>query len=90
MTLKKNPAQVLGLAECQPATEKMLQGPAVAGNVDASEGSMEARTAYEYYTLRGREESSVLIAVRKPGTLEMLAWTRRYEGIYRPKSKNNV
>ena len=46
---------------------------------------MQARDAYEYLTLRGSEESNVLIGIRKQmgSSLELLVWERLHEGHYR-------
>ena len=64
-TLKKNPAQILGMAECQAETEELLRSRGEAGDKSAEKGSMEYRDSYEYLTLRGDEDVSNLLAVRK-------------------------
>ena len=90
--LKKQPAMVIGLAECQVGSEEVLRsGPAaVAASADA-EGQacgFDSRPGYQYMTLRGDEEISVLVGVRQESgnTLELLDWERREEGRYRRRS----
>ena len=83
--LKRNPAMIMGLAECDKHSEELLRTPGEKGDPRATEHSLEYRDAYEYLTLRGSESSSVLLAIRKQmGTaLELLSWERRHEGRYR-------
>ena len=59
---------------------------------DAQEDRFDNRQGYEYLTLRGNEESSVLIGLRKQvgNTLELLNWERRLEGTYRRRSGGRV
>ena len=97
--LKKQPAMIIGLAECEKASEDVLRAPpaAVAASppaavaapaaADAQEEHFDNRQGYEYLTLRGNEESSVLIGLRKEvgNTLELLNWERRFEGRYKRK-----
>ena len=82
MVLKRNPAMIIGLAECEAASEDLLGAPAVAGDPTAAEGSLERRDGFAYLTLRGCEDSSVLVAVRNEmgNRLELLDWERRREG----------
>ena len=67
--LKKQPAMVIGLAECQLETEHVLKrepDPAAVA-ADPKPGRkrrFENRPEFAYLTLRGKEEGSVLIAVR--------------------------
>ena len=65
MVLKRNPAMIIGLAECDLASETLLRAPGEEGHPSAPPQSLQARDAYEYLTLRGSEESSVLIGIRK-------------------------
>jgi hypothetical protein len=55
LQIKHGPAQIVGLCECQEATENLLRAPAVAGK-DGDEGGLECRHGYEYLTLRGNAE----------------------------------
>ena len=79
MVLKRNPAWIIGLAECEEASEDLLAGPAVAGDPNAPEVSLERRDGFAYLTLRGCEDSSVLVAVRNEtgNRLDLLDWERR-------------
>ena len=88
MVLKRNPAMIIGLAECEAASEDLLGAPAVAGDPTAPRGSLERRDGFEYLTLRGCEDSSILVAVRNEmgNRLELLDWERRREGRYRRRS----
>ena len=67
--LKKQPAMVIGLAECQLETERVLKrepDPAAVA-ADPKPGRkrrFKNRPEFAYLTLRGKEEDSVLIAVR--------------------------
>ena len=88
MELKRNPAMVIGLAECQLESETLLRAPGCEGDKDAPEGSLESRDSYRYLTLRGAEESSILIGIRQSTgmDLELLFWERRHEGAYKRSS----
>ena len=88
MVLKRNPAMIIGLAECEAASEDLLGAPAVAGDPTAPQGSLERRDGFAYLTLRGCEDSSILVAVRNEmgNRLELLDWERRREGRYRRRS----
>ena len=88
MVLKRNPAMIIGLAECEEATENLLEGPAVAGDPNAPEGSLQRRDGFEYLTLRGQEDSSVLVALRNEtgNRLDLLDWERRRAGRYRRRN----
>ena len=88
--LKKQPAMVIGLAECPKETEIALQREAAA--VAAAPKAQAKRTfkyrpEFPYLTLRGNEESSVLIAVRDQAgcALELLNTERLCHG----KTKTN-
>ena len=85
MELKRNPAMVIGLAECQLESEALLRAPGCEGDKNAPEGSLESRDSYRYLTLRGAEESSILIGIRQStgNDLELLFWERRHEGAYK-------
>ena len=90
MVLKRNPAMIIGLAECEAASEDLLGAPAVAGDPTAPQGSLERRDGFAYLTLRGCEDSSVLVAVRNEmgNRLELLDWERRREGGFKSPSGN--
>ena len=83
---------VSGLAECQAESEEVLRSEpaAVAASADAEgqERRFEDRPGYQYITIRGDEEDSVLIGVREESgnTLELLDWERREWGRYRRRS----
>ena len=65
--LKKQPAMVIGLAECQKGTEEVLQREPAAVAANATSGArrrFKDRPEFSYLTLRGEEDKSVLIAVR--------------------------
>ena len=84
--IKKNPAQIIGLTECEKETQAVLESPAVAGDSNHEGGScFEARRSHEYITLRGKEEVSVLVGVRSAVAekMELLLWDRKYEGDYK-------
>ena len=94
---KKKPCQIIGLAECQLATEELLRGsdhekwgkdPAVAGKQQAS--SFSERDTHEYLSIRGNEHSSVLLGVRSAvaDSIELLLWSRWFEGNYRSTTGN--
>ena len=66
--LKRTPAQIVGLAECDAALEECLKqsGPSTrddtlnADDNDAAVAAVAKRTEAEFLTLRGNEQSSVL------------------------------
>ena len=65
--LKKQLAMVIGLAECQEATEMVLKRvPAAetAAPKAQANSKFKSRPEFQYLTMRGNEDSSVLIAVR--------------------------
>ena len=88
MVLKRNPAMIIGMAECCPQTEQVLRDQGADGDPHAARGSLESRHSYQYLTLRGNEESSVLIGIRNTqgNALTLLDWERREEGCYRRKT----
>ena len=99
--LKKQPATIIGLTECDAITDAYLRRAGWKGGPQLREAddppsrvddTMKERDAYQYLTLRGSEEHSVLIGVRVgPGTdLEMLFWERRLEGMYQRKNKSRA
>ena len=50
---------------------------------------IDERSGYQHFTLRGDEESSILVGMRQENgnTLELLDWERREEGEYRVRSR---
>ena len=84
--LKKHPAMIIGLTECQKESEEVLRrdpaqpDPAAvaAAAKPGAKGKFKYRPEFKYLTLRGREPESVLIAVRdEPGcALRMLDFDR--------------
>ena len=92
MQLKNCPAQILCLAEAQECVDALLRSPppltpsaAVAGDPDDSSADADAlasRPGFEYLTIRGREECSILVAARATmaRSLTCLHWERRFEG----------
>ena len=76
---------IIGLSECQEESENILCEPraAVAAFADAEgqEPGFDSRPGYPYFTLRGDEESSVLVGVRQESgnALQLLDWGRRGE-----------
>jgi len=102
MQLKRQPAQIVCLAEAEELVEATLRSPptetdstgaastAVAAQTSTSSvDELAARSSFEYLVIRGREECSLLIAVRVniAKSLECLYWERRFEGEHRNKQK---
>jgi hypothetical protein len=87
--MKRSPAIILGVAECDAATDEMLcmKGePAVApsGSAAGIEAAL-ARASHEYVTIRGDEPSSLLLGVRKNQCrgLKLKEFQIKDEGTYR-------
>ena len=104
MQLKRQPAQIVCLAEAEELVEATLRSPpnesystgagstAVAVQPSTASGDeLVARSSFEYLVIRGREQCSILIAVRVniAKSLKCLFWERRYEGEHRNGSKGN-
>ena len=87
LQIKHGPAQIIGLSECMRETEEVLLSPSVAGLQEepAVAAKLETREGFEYFTVRGNEPSSVLIAARTntASGLHLLFWDRTNEGEYR-------
>ena len=87
--LKRNPAQIIGLCECEAALDALLQEPPDESPQQAKpqSGRLE-RPAFEYLTMRGQEASSVLLGVRANTgrRVELLHWDRLAHGKYRKKT----
>ena len=90
LQIKRGPAQVIGLTECEEMTQRMLEEPAVAADSNAPSDSLLRRPGFPYWTLRGEEDKSNLLAVRTTmvGPPELLLWDRVCEGQYKLKSGN--
>ena len=103
MQLKRQPAQIVCLAEAEELVEATLRSPptetfstgagsaAVAAQPSTASGDeLAARSSFEHLVIRGREQCSILIAVRVniAKSLECLYWERRFEGEHRNKGKN--
>ena len=83
---KNNPAQIMGLCQCDMHLEKYLY-TAVAVE-DQHEPSVAGdRASYDYLSLRGRERASLLLGVRLNTGLriEKTNWDRLCHGRYRTK-----
>ena len=87
--MKRSPAIILGVAECDAATDIMLceKGePSVetSGSAEGIDASL-ARASHEYITIRGSEQSSLLLGVRKNQcrSLELVEFKIKNEGTYR-------
>ena len=98
LQLKNCPAQILCLAEAQECVDALLRSPsltpspAVAGDPDDSSAvadELASRPGFEYLTIRGREECSILVAVRATmaRSLTCLHWERRFEGEEKKKKR---
>ena len=102
--LKKNPCGIIGLAECQRATEQMLTEwgppavagggqPAVAGGEPTDEG-FDTRAEKVFLTIRPPNEKDVSLLLAASDTVaesvECLHWQRSNDGIYKTKSGKNA
>ena len=79
---------ILGQAECQAATEEVLRAAESTGDENARQGDLGSRNGFAYLTLRGCEESSILLGIRSNtgNSLQVLFSERRSEGTYRTRS----
>jgi len=86
--MKRLPAQILGLAECDHDTELMLRQPGEPSGENSAwlEGieATLARPSYEYLTIRGSEKHSLLLGVRRNNcrSLQLKEFVVRDEGTY--------
>ena len=64
----KSPAMMQVVIEATAGIEELLRRPPVAGSAVAG---LDGRSTYEHWVSRGNEESAVLIAVRKGGTVRI-------------------
>ena len=84
---------VIGLAECQGETEKVLQRQPspVADTATPGVCGFYLRPEFPYLTLRGKEEDSVLIAVRNNlgSALQLLDLYRLNHGSTKRRNSNN-
>jgi hypothetical protein len=83
MLVKENPAQVIGLAECDARLEAFLQEP-VADTVEAEAVEANQRRPFEYLTLRGQRAKALLLGVRgnSGSSLEISNYARLPHGTY--------
>ena len=98
--LKKHPAMIIGLTECQAESEEVLKrdpaqpDPAAvaAAAQRRAKGKFKYRPEFKYLTLRGSEKESVLIAVRyEPGcALQMLDVERKAAGLAKTTKNKNM
>ena len=97
IVLKKNPATVIGLCEADAITDAYLRKTAFRGTTkDENDPQlrvgdrMEQRDAPQYLTIRGNEESTLLLGVREGigNELKLINWERKLECTYHRKSKN--
>ena len=81
--IKQNPAQIIGLAECEAETEQVLTVPAPLA-IEANNW----RAGFEYLTLRGQEASTLLMGARANTSqrVELLEWHRIKHGKHQGKS----
>ena len=88
--IKKNPGQIIGLTECEKATQDLLNAPAVAETTFGT--TLSGRQSYQNTTLRDDEDSSVLVGVRSAVAerIERLLWERRDEGEYRVRKQKRA
>jgi hypothetical protein len=90
MQVKRIPAQIVCLAEAQELVEQTLRSPPSSTGAQAADAdALEGRAEFEYLVIRGREDSSLLMAVRAnvARDLECLYWERRFEGVYKEKRR---
>ena len=99
LQIKRCPAQIVGLCECGEVTQRLLEeevapdaggaAAAVAKQLKGKGQPLKNRRGYEYWTIRGDEPQSNLIAVRKSVGYppRLLFWNRQFEGIYTTKHK---
>ena len=87
--LRKNPCTIVGLAECDAATEDVMRGtyPEEAasggGSAVADLEAFASRQNRNFTTIRHDEDSSNLLAIRQSeGTMEKLYWEAHFDGIY--------
>ena len=82
LVLKKQPAMIIGLAECDAKSEANLRLPSNDEPQSKVAESFEDRDSFEYLTLRGIEQASLLLGVRarSGNDLTLLHWDRRFEG----------
>ena len=83
MQLKRQPAQIVCLAEAEELVETTLRSPpSTRGAESAVADALDQRESFEHPVIRGREHCSILMAVRATvaRSLECLHWERRFEG----------
>ena len=88
--IKQSPAQVLGLSECEAHTQQFLGTPVALDAPDPAQLDVpqeKKRQGFEYLSLRGQEEGTVLVGVRANTAqrIELLEWHRIQHGKYQGK-----
>ena len=80
---------IIGLAECDMASETLLCAPGEEGHPSAPPQSLQARDVYEDMTLWGCEDIIVLVGSRKQmgSALDLLVWERRHTERYRRRRR---
>ena len=99
LQIRRGPAQIIVLTECQEATERVLNETAVADDPQEARSAvadaaspLATRDGFQYMKVRGNEASSVLIGARTRNarSLELILWMRREEGEYKCKTKTKA
>ena len=87
--LRKNPCTIVGLAECDAATEDVMRGnypeeaPSGGGSAVAELEAFASRENRNFTTIRHDEDSSNLLAIRQSdGTMEKLYWEVHFDGTF--------
>ena len=87
----KNPGQIVVLCEATQEVEDLLKESRSRGDPTAEEGTLDARDEHDHYVIRGREDTSVLIAARKDVTtgIHLCHW-EILEHPYRDNGKDQI
>ena len=83
MQLKRHPAEIICLAEADELVETTLRStPSTIDAKSVVADALDRRESFQYLVIRGKEEWSMLMAVRAnvASSLECLHWERRFEG----------
>ena len=90
LQILKSPGQVIVLVEALQGIEKLLQEPPQEGDPDGQ--GLAGRKTYEHWVIRGKEQSSVLIAARKDTcwSLNLLSWDIHNDHKYKEKKTDKV
>ena len=91
-SLKMNPAMIVGLAECGPDLESILQEEgSTPKETDGAEDAQRPKLrnlTFQYLTLRGNERGSLLLGTRANTSerIDCLDWKRVCHGIHKKES----